>query len=70
MALCNVGLRVTVPELIKALKDTNKTVRKYAAEALGKSRLKEAIPSLVEVLSDEDNSVRLSATTAIGKICS
>lgn len=58
----------TVPALIKALKDTDESVRGAAAAALGIIKDKAAIPYLCEALKDESEHVRCSVIYPLAKI--
>ena len=60
--------KTAVPALIKALKDSDKDVRKAAAEALGKIGDKSAVPALIKALKDGYWQVRTAAAAALGKI--
>ncbi|MCM2304952.1 MAG: HEAT repeat domain-containing protein [Elusimicrobia bacterium] len=59
-----------VPALSEALKDADKTVRQYAAAALGQIGPKAhgAVPALTAALKDAEPSVRLNAAQALGKV--
>ena len=57
-----------VPYLINALKDGNKHVRCYSAEALGNIGDARAIPALIEALKDEESDVRLDVAAALEKV--
>lgn len=59
-----------VPALSEALKDGDKTVRQYAAAALGQigPKAHKAVPVLAAALTDAEPGVRLSAAQALGKI--
>ena len=58
-----------VPALVKALRDSNATLRLNAAFALGKigARPKLAVPALVDRLDDPDEGVRMYAAIALKK---
>ncbi len=56
------------PELIKALKDENETVRMSAAMALGKSGDPVAVQPLIKALRHKNGFVRRNAAEALGKI--
>ncbi len=55
----------TPEELIGQLKDPDATVRRRAAEALGKKRAEAAIPTLGTLLTDKDASTRDAAAAAL-----
>jgi HEAT repeat protein len=59
-----------VPELRKALKDTNDQVRIAAATALGRigPEAKASIPSLIEALDDKHRYVRAEAAKALSRM--
>lgn len=57
-----------VQSLILALQDQDASVRREAAEALGKLGSAQAVPVLVKTLRDQDSAVRLSTIEALGKI--
>jgi len=59
-----------LPRLIAALKDSDKTVRLYAAAALGQigPQAKAAVPGLIAALQDPEPAVRMSAVSALGRI--
>lgn len=59
-----------VPTLREALKDSDKTVRLYAAAALGQigPKAKGAVPGLIAALKDPEPEVRLTSIQALGKI--
>ena len=54
--------------LAKAVTHKDADVRRAAADALGKMRVKKAIDPLISALSDQDGYVRESAAMALGKI--
>ena len=58
-------IRKAVPSLMKALKDTNPSVQRTAAWALGNipGDMRVAVPALVEALQDKDRSVREAAAS-------
>lgn len=58
------------PRLREALKDSDKTVRLYAAAAVGRvgPRAKGAVPELIGLLKDPDPEIRLNAVQALGQI--
>ena len=62
------GDRKAVPALMKALSDSNETVRREAAEALGKLGDPVAVDALVRVLDDRDESVRRKAKAALNRL--
>ncbi|PIE33199.1 hypothetical protein CSA56_12815 [candidate division KSB3 bacterium] len=53
--------------LIGVLRDHNSTVRREAAEALGKLRNEQALPALIDALHDSEWRVRWAAAEALGK---
>jgi HEAT repeat protein len=57
-----------VGKLISALKDSDESVRRRAAYALGEIRDKRAVEPLISALKDSDGNVRGSAASALGKI--
>ncbi|MBI2384386.1 MAG: HEAT repeat domain-containing protein [Elusimicrobia bacterium] len=59
-----------VPSLAEALKDADKTVRLYAAAALGQigPKAKSAVGGLIALLKDPEPEVRFNAVVALGKI--
>ena len=59
-----------VPRLRKALKDSDTTVRLYAAAALGQigPMAQEAVPGLIVMLQDPEPAVRLNAVQSLGKV--
>src|SRR5579862_9329024 len=67
-ARSEIGDAHTVPELTKALVDSNITGRWAAVVALGKAGDVCAVPALMEALKDSDTDVRRSAAEALGKI--
>ena len=71
MALKELGDIRTVavlPHLGRALSDSNREVRREAAESLGSTRLQEAIPFLQRALNDADAGVAREAAKAIREI--
>ena len=60
----------TVQDLITNLKNQDETVRRNAAEALGKlgQAAKDAVPALIRTLKDRNEAVRRSAAEALGKL--
>lgn len=60
--------QAAVPELIKALNDTDSWVRTWAANSLGYIGDPTAIPKLIEQLTDQDLYVRSSSIRSLGKI--
>ncbi len=64
----NIGSETAIPGLLKALEDSNKDVRMYAAEALGKISSETAIPGLLKALEHSDVYVRWKAAEALGNI--
>ncbi|NEO57465.1 MAG: hypothetical protein F6K54_32955 [Okeania sp. SIO3B5] len=59
---------VAVPGLVKLLEDSDKYVRRGAADTLGEIRSKTAVPGLIKLLEDSDYLVRYSAEKALGEI--
>lgn len=61
-----------VPQLVEAMEDKNRCVRRFAAGALRKLGPKgagtAAVPALIKALSDEDRYVRTDAARALGNI--
>ncbi len=57
-----------VNELNQALKDSDRSVRRNASEALAKIGSETAIPGLLKALEDSDRSVRRNASEALAKI--
>ncbi len=59
-----------IPELTKALSDSNENVRESAAYALGNlgEHAKEAVPELTKALSDSNEEVRARAAWALGEM--
>lgn len=59
-----------VPGLIEALRSSDPTVRRKAADVLGRlgSDAKDATPDLVRLLDDPDESVRKAAARTLGRI--
>lgn len=55
--------------LLGGLQDTSDTVRKYAANCLGRQKANPniVVPALIKVLSDKDPDVRMYAVIALGK---
>jgi len=66
-ALVKIG-QPAVDSLIKRLEDSDKYVRKKAAEALGKIGDKRAVEPLIKALGDSEWYVRWKAAEALGKI--
>src|SRR5207237_1314907 len=62
--------RPTIPALIKALKDSDPSKRRTAAESLGRleKAAKDAVPQLEKALKDDDEGVRRQCVTALGRI--
>src|SRR5207247_8417065 len=52
-ALCNLGFREVIPELIRSLSDENLLVREGALHTLGYLDAREAIPEIVRLLDQE-----------------
>jgi len=67
MALWKIG-KPAVEPLIDVLTNKDKTVRKNAAEALGRIKDNRAVEPLINVLQDADMSVRHDAVEALGEI--
>lgn len=55
-------------ELVKALADSDQSLRSAAAQALGKIGTADAVPALAKALCDEHEPVRLHAVVALGQI--
>jgi len=55
-------------EVLKSLKEGDKTLRCNAATALGASTVPEVVPSLVEALSDKNEKVRAAAARSLGRM--
>ncbi len=66
-ALIQMG-NVAIPDLLEALHSNDKSIRRYAAQALGEIGDAISIPELLEALHDEDENVRDSAAQALGEI--
>src|SRR6185295_5429030 len=58
----------SVDQLIKSLADSDSSVRRAAAGALGQLKAGSAVDALIAALRDEDESVRKSAATALARI--
>ncbi len=66
LALGSTGDRPEVARILeKALNDSHPEVRRAAAAALGKARVRSSIPSLKKALDDRSPSVRVSAARAL-----
>ncbi len=63
--------RKAIPALMEALKDTDLSVRRSAAFALGNipGDMRVAVPALVGALQDKEESVREEAVRSLGNIC-
>jgi len=57
-----------VPALIQALGDSDRDVRRAAAEALGDLGDPQAVPALIQALRDDWEAVRRAAAEALGKL--
>lgn len=57
-----------VPDLIKALKDSDDEVRLTATRRLGWSRAGEAVPALANALADANRDIRYAAAEALSQI--
>jgi len=68
VGLGKIGNQPAIDHLIKALEDSDDTVRWYAAEALGKIGNEKAVDPLIKALEDSDDRVRWYAAEALGKI--
>lgn len=68
ISLGNIGDKLAVRALIKALDDSEDGVRREAAKALGFIKDARAVSSLLESLSDRDANVRMYAAFALGEI--
>lgn len=66
--LGKMGNHVSIPELIRALKNSRSWIRKNAAELLGKLGSVDAVSALAEALNDEDRWAKQYAAEALGKI--
>ena len=62
--------KLAVPELVQALDDEDRDVRRYAARALGDigPEAREAVPKLTNLLHDEDRLVRNASRKALARI--
>jgi bilin biosynthesis protein len=56
-----------VPALIQALGDSDRDVRRAAAEALGKLGDPQAVSPLIQALGDRSENVRRAAAEALGR---
>jgi HEAT repeat protein len=70
LALARLGQPACVPDLIKALKDTDASVRREGANALGRfgAKARAALPHLEEMLADEEASVSPRAAVALWRV--
>jgi hypothetical protein len=66
----NMNVRLLLPDLVKALKDTDGVVRAWAAQSIGGfgQDVKEAVPDLITLLKDDDEGSRNSACIALRRI--
>jgi hypothetical protein len=66
----NMNMHVLLPDLVKALKDTDGTVRAWAAQSVGGfgRDAKEAVPDLITLLRNDDEGSRNSACIALRQI--
>ena len=64
MALGEIGDSRAIEPLIQALKDKDKYIREWAADALGEIGNERAVEPLIEALKDEYSSVRWNAVWA------
>ncbi|REJ42490.1 MAG: TIR domain-containing protein [Microcystis flos-aquae DF17] len=67
-ALAEIGSETAIPELLKALEDSDKNVRRKAAFALAEIGSETAIAGLLKALEHSYGSVRENAAFALGKI--
>lgn len=67
IALQNMGYE-TIDPLITSLKDPDRRVRAYAAEALGKRAEPKAVVPLINLLADKDMEVRQAAVNALALV--
>ncbi|WP_052275312.1 MULTISPECIES: HEAT repeat domain-containing protein [Microcystis] len=67
-ALAEIGSETAIPELLKALEDSDKNVRRKAAFALAEIGSETAIAGLLKALEHSDDYVRVYAAFALGKI--
>jgi TIR domain/HEAT repeats/NACHT domain len=68
LSLKFLGITRTIPELLGALHDDNRSMRMAAVEALGKIDDSKAMLGLFEALKDASYYVRITAVRALGKI--
>jgi HEAT repeat protein len=59
---------MTIPGLLKMVKDSDSSVRRSAADALGKIGSETVISALIQLVEDSDSSVRRRTAKALGKI--
>lgn len=70
-ALCRIGNKVALPDILKALDDQSTKLRYHAALGLAEWPTAEPLPKLVALLGKEkDNSIRLNAINTIGDLAS
>ncbi len=68
-ALCRIGNKNALPDILKSLKSPNAKLRYAAALALGDWRTSEPVAALLEMLtSEKDNFTRLNAIASLGKL--
>ncbi len=60
--------KLSLPRLIKLLRDDNEEIRNFAAVMLGDIGNREAVGALIQALSDKDINVSHGAAEALGKI--
>lgn len=60
--------KLSVPRLVKLLRDTNEEIRNFAAVMLGDIGNREAVGALIQALGDKDVNVSHGAAEALGKI--
>ncbi len=63
-ALCNLGFRETIPEIVRALRDENAQVREGALFTLDYLDAREAIPDLLRLVEEETNTTTLQKAVA------
>ena len=68
LAAARIGNPALLPELESVVSDTDPTVRKYIAFALGQIRSKKSLPTATLLLKDRNSDVRKAAIEAIGRI--
>jgi HEAT repeat protein len=59
---------LSIPVIIKSIKDENRTVRISAIWALGGMQASEAVEPLIPLLKDDDEHIRQNAALSLGKI--